>query len=774
MEHSPFDIEGLVRLANEIFRGAGGDATHAEVPSSGPVVVSSQAINLSPDFEHERSALHSAALGAPMSAAVASATRPPERPAFGRPLPDPDPHSYTKYMDTTPTNLDEARHMVGSPPISFDPHLIPGFAAIPDFSDELSVERVFDRKPVRQDAEPVRQYALSPLGYATTLAAPFDAIRRSGLPHPTKVSGPIDTHSRLDLAGGAKPSIGDATRAGVVGLSAPASIFGHEVYSGLEPSAVPNPVDQQQSFVNAPTPGHSGGPGLASPFRTPDHVVPAPRTIDHPTPSHFTYQDIPHLGEFEEEPILAAAIAAAQDVTIETGLPSGSTRGLPTATASEDVISSLVYAAAKPNFYFEDRGLNPSDTVPHLPGGAGGFSVDAICADFPVLHQNINGYPLVWLDNGATTQKPKVVIDRISRFYERENSNINRSAHELAARATDAYEDARHTVRRFLNAPTIEEIVFVRGTTEGINFVAQSFGRRFIKYGDEIILTHAEHHANIVPWYLLANEVGAKLKVVPFDDKGEILLDRYEEMLNDRVKIVAMTHVSNALGTVLPAKAMTEMAHRRNIPVLLDGAQSISHMPIDVQDIDCDFFVFSGHKVFGPTGIGAVYGKRHILDGMPPWQGGGNMIKDVTFEHITFQEPPGRFEAGTGNIADAIGLAEALRYLERIGMQNIALHEHAVLTYATEGLSRIKGLRIIGQAREKAGVISFLLEGKEAGAVGKALNRKGIAVRAGHHCALPILRRYGVEATVRPAFAIYNTFHDADRLIAAIEEIASA
>ncbi len=428
--------------------------------------------------------------------------------------------------------------------------------------------------------------------------------------------------------------------------------------------------------------------------------------------------------------------------------------------------------AAAPNFYFIDEGYF-ADDVPKLPKSAGTlFNAGAVRRDFPIFKQRINGYPLIWLDNGATTQKPQTVIDRIAAFYANENSNIHRGAHTLAARATDAYEDARKTVQRFINAPSVEELVFVRGTTEGINFVAQSFGRRFIGEGDEILVTHFEHHANIVPWYLLAKEKGAKLKVAPVDDHGELLLDEYEKLINGRTKIVAITHVSNALGTVLPAKAMIEIAHRHGVPVLLDGAQSISHMPIDVQDLNCDFFVFSGHKVFAPTGVGVVYGRKTLLDSMPPWQGGGNMIKDVTFEKIEFQPAPFRFEAGTGTIADAVGLAEALKYIERIGMSNIAQHEHAVLDYALARLKEIKGLRIIGNAKERAGVISLLLDGIEPGEVGKALNQKGIAVRAGHHCALPILRRFGVEATVRPSFALYNTFEEVDRLTNALREIA--
>jgi cysteine desulfurase/selenocysteine lyase len=454
------------------------------------------------------------------------------------------------------------------------------------------------------------------------------------------------------------------------------------------------------------------------------------------------------------------------------GAPTGGA-GLSTSRQAPGLpgFSGLTPSAA-PSFYFVDEGYF-ADDVPKLPKSAGTvFNPGAARSDFPIFKQRINGYPLIWLDNGATTQKPQAVIDRIAAFYTNENSNIHRAAHELAARATDAYEDARKTVQRFINAGSTDELIFVRGTTEGINLVAQSFGRRFIGKGDEIVVTHFEHHANIVPWYLLAKEVGAVLKAAPVDNDGNIILDEYERLLNGRTKIVAMTHVSNALGTVLPAKAMTEIAHRHGIPVLLDGAQSISHMPVDVQDIGCDFFVFSGHKVFAPTGIGVVYGKKAILDSMPPWQGGGNMIKDVTFEKIEFQPAPFRFEAGTGNIADAAGLGEALKYLERIGMANIMRYEHDLLDYALHRLREIKSLRIIGNPKERAGVISLLIDGLAPDAVGKALNQKGIAVRAGHHCAMPILRRFGVEATVRPSFALYNTFEDVDRLAETLHEIA--
>jgi cysteine desulfurase/selenocysteine lyase len=436
-------------------------------------------------------------------------------------------------------------------------------------------------------------------------------------------------------------------------------------------------------------------------------------------------------------------------------------------------LPQLAPAQTPHNYYFlEEKSLAAPPVIP--PVGPSGFHPDSVRRDFPILNERVNGNPLIWLDNAATTQKPRAVIDRLKYFYEHENSNIHRAAHTLAARSTDAYEKARETVRRFINAPSVDEIVFVRGATEGINLVAQSWGRRFIGEGDEIIVSHLEHHANIVPWQQLAAEKGAKLRVIPVDDDGQILLDAYTGLLNDRTKIVAITQVSNALGTVTPADKIIELAHRRGVPVLLDGAQSISHMPVDVQALDADWFIFSGHKVFGPTGIGAVYGKAARLEEAPPWQGGGNMIRDVTFEKTEYEDAPGKFEAGTGNIADAVGLGAALEYLERIGMANVAAHEHALITYATQLLIPIPGLRIIGTAAEKAGVISFVLNGIETPAVGKALAEEGIAVRAGHHCAQPILRRFGLEATVRPSFALYNNFADIEALAAAVRRIAQS
>jgi cysteine desulfurase/selenocysteine lyase len=393
--------------------------------------------------------------------------------------------------------------------------------------------------------------------------------------------------------------------------------------------------------------------------------------------------------------------------------------------------------------------------------------------DFPILRERVNGRPLIWLDNAATTQKPQAVIDRISYFYEHENSNIHRAAHELAARATDAYEGAREKVRAFLNAKSVNEIVFVRGTTEAINLVAQSWGRQNLKEGDEIILSNLEHHANIVPWQLLAKEKGLKIKVIPVDDDGQILLDEYQKLLSPRTKLVSFTQVSNALGTVTPAKKIIELGHAAGAKVLLDGAQSVSHMKADVQDLNPDWFVFSGHKVFGPTGIGALYGKEELLNETQPWQGGGNMIKDVTFDHTQFHDAPGRFEAGTGNIADAVGLGAAIDYVNSVGIELIEQYEHQLLLYATRLLKDIPGLRLIGTAKEKAGVLSFVIPGLKTEEIGAALNKEGIAVRSGHHCAQPILRRFGVESTVRPSLAFYNTCQDIDTLVSAIYKIKS-
>lgn len=431
----------------------------------------------------------------------------------------------------------------------------------------------------------------------------------------------------------------------------------------------------------------------------------------------------------------------------------------------------------KSNYYFLDE--NPfafdsrkpivSTDVPILTHskGWGGSNFDAylIKKDFPILNEKVNGKPLIWFDNAATTQKPKSVIDRIAYYYEHENSNIHRAAHELAARASDAYEAAREKVKVFLNAGSVNEIVFVRGATEGVNLVAESWGNYKLNAGDEIVISHLEHHANIVPWKRLADKKGLKLRVIPVDDDGQILLDEYAKLLNPKTKLVALTQVSNALGTITPAKQMVDMAHAVGAKVLLDGAQSVSHMKVDVQYLNADWLVFSGHKLFAPTGIGVVYGKEDLLNEMEPYQSGGNMIQDVTFEEIKYHKAPNRFEAGTGNIADAIGLGAAIDYISKIGIEAIGQYEHYLLEYATHLLKQIPGIRLIGTAAQKASVLSFTLDGLTNDEVGKALNKEGIAVRTGHHCAQPILRRMGVETTVRPSLAFYNTCQDVDVFI---------
>jgi cysteine desulfurase/selenocysteine lyase len=403
--------------------------------------------------------------------------------------------------------------------------------------------------------------------------------------------------------------------------------------------------------------------------------------------------------------------------------------------------------------------------------GARALDVDAVRQDFPILHQRVHGRPLAWLDNAATTQKPQSVIDTLSHFYERDNSNIHRAAHTLAARATDAFEQARDKVRDFLGASSSKEIVFVRGTTEAINLVAQTWGRKFLQPNDEIILSTLEHHANIVPWQFIAKETGARLRVIPVNDRGEIILEDYQSLLGPRTKLVAIAHASNSLGTLLPVAEMTQMAKRYGARVLIDGAQTVAHVPVNVQQLGSDFYVFSGHKIFGPTGIGVLHAREELLEIMPPWQGGGSMIKNVTFEETTFAEPPAKFEAGTPNIADAVGLGSALDYVTQFGLANIAKYEHELLEYATEQLSRINGLRLIGTAREKVGVISFVLKNRKTEEVGRMLDLEGIAVRAGHHCSQPSLRRFGVEATVRPSLAFYNTVGEIDRLAEAIRRI---
>lgn len=399
------------------------------------------------------------------------------------------------------------------------------------------------------------------------------------------------------------------------------------------------------------------------------------------------------------------------------------------------------------------------------------FNVNRIRADFPILQTKVNGHPLVYLDNAATSQKPQVVIDTVNRYYREQNSNIHRGVHYLSQLATREYEETRVKIKRFINAGDIHEIIYTKGATEGINLVAASYGRKFLKEGDEIIISAMEHHANIVPWQLLCEQTGAVLRVIPMNDAGELLMDEYEKMLSNRTKIVAVNYVANAIGTINPVKRIIELAHSVDAVALIDGAQSAPHMKVDVQQLDCDFYVFSGHKVFGPSGTGVLYGKRHLLESMPPYQSGGDMIATVTFEKTTFNVLPYKFEAGTPNIEGFIGLGAAIDYIEGIGLDQIAAYEHELLEYATEVIGSIKGVKIIGTAREKASVLSFTVENVHPHDVGTILDQEGIAVRAGHHCAQPVMQRFGVPATARASVAFYNTKEEIDALANAIQRV---
>lgn len=399
-----------------------------------------------------------------------------------------------------------------------------------------------------------------------------------------------------------------------------------------------------------------------------------------------------------------------------------------------------------------------------------GFGAEKIREDFPALQMKVHGKPLVYLDNAATTQKPRVVIETLTRYYTEENSNVHRGVHLLSQVATQAYESGRTRVRQFLNAAHDREIIFTRGTTEGINLVAQSYGRSRLRAGDEVIISAMEHHSNIVPWQMICDEKGAILRVIPMNDAGELLLEEYERLLSGHTKLVAVAHVSNALGTVNPVRQIIEMAHRRGVPVLVDGAQAAPHMPVDVRALDCDFYAFSGHKLFGPTGIGVLYGKAELLESMPPYQGGGDMISAVSFEKTVYNTLPHKFEAGTPHIAGVVGLAAAIEYVERIGPRQIEAYEADLLAYGTELLSAVPGLRLIGTAKAKAGVLSFVLDGIHAHDVGTILDLEGVAVRAGHHCAMPVMKRFGLPATARASLAFYNTRADIDALVKAIHK----
>ena len=409
----------------------------------------------------------------------------------------------------------------------------------------------------------------------------------------------------------------------------------------------------------------------------------------------------------------------------------------------------------------------------HGPGAHGLDALDVarIRQDFPILHQEINGKPLVYLDNAATTQKPQAVIDAICDYYVRNNANVHRGVHTLSQRATDDFEAARESVRRFINAPASEEVIYVRGTTEALNLVASSYGRKYFQAGDEVIVSEMEHHSNIVPWQILRQEIGIKLRAVPFNDDGELMLDALESMLNDRTRLVSVVHQSNALGTVNPVKAIAELAHAKGVPVMIDAAQSVAHTPIDVQELGVDFMAFSGHKLYGPTGIGVLWGRADLLNAMPPYQSGGEMIRSVTFEETLYNVLPHKFEAGTPDIAGVIGLGAAVEYLESIGMERIVSYEQALLRYGAERLGGIEGVRLIGTAANKGGVLSFVMDAAHAHDIGTILDAEGIAVRTGHHCAQPVMARYGIAATARASLAFYNTTDEIDALVKAIDRV---
>jgi cysteine desulfurase / selenocysteine lyase len=532
----------------------------------------------------------------------------------------------------------------------------------------------------------------------------------------------------------------------------------------------------------AAMPEHMGGVPVS--VGSMPQVAPLPGFTSLPTgasmPSFPEFGSIPGVHNLPStSPMGSQSYSSASTIPEKSATP-GFANIAPASSDSTSGLSGFVRSIRQTNYSGRQSCLDPSKqhgrerqtTSQLVPAtGARPLDVPAIREDFPILRQKINGKPLVWFDNAATTQKPQSVIDAVSRFYENDYSNIHRGAHSLAARATDAYEKAREKVQSFLGAASIKEIVFVRGTTEGINLVARTFGQKFLQPGDEIVLSTLEHHAQIVPWQMVAKEKGAILRVIPVSDRGEIMMEEYQRILGPRTKVVALTQASNSLGTILPVEEMTQMAKRYGARVIIDGAQSVAHIPVNIQKMGADFFVFSGHKIFAPTGIGAVYIKEELHDLLPPWQGGGNMIRNVTFEETSYAEVPARFEAGTPSIADAVGLGAALDYVSRIGLPNIAAYEHELLQYATEGLSQINGLRIIGTAKEKVSVISFVLPNRSTEDVGRHLNQEGIAVRSGHHCSQPSLRRFGVESTVRPSLTFYNTRGEVDRLVDAVKRI---
>ncbi len=509
---------------------------------------------------------------------------------------------------------------------------------------------------------------------------------------------------------------------------------------------------------------HSAPLGAAVPVEA---GQPLRLTNAHRAPDRGSVVDVPYVsGPMVSEPPGLGALGRSGSARLDAGTPPGvSAVPVPGAGAPAGDGSRLYFlSGSRPG-----GGRGREARMPFT-----GYDAELVRRDFPALHQRVHGKRLVWLDNAATTQKPQCVLDEMARFYQHDNSNIHRGAHELAVRATDAYEGARGRVAALLGAASTHEVVFVRGTTEAINLVAQSYGRSVVGPGDEIVLTTLEHHSNIVPWQLLAKEKGASLRPVRIDDRGDVVLEHYASLLGPRTRIVALSQVSNALGTIVPVSAMAAMAKAVGATVVVDGAQGVPHLPVDLQSLGADFYAFSGHKLYGPTGVGALWGREALLEAMPPWQGGGQMIKRVDFESSSWNDLPYKFEAGTGTIGDAVGLGRAIDYVTALGLPQIAAHEQELLAYGTAALAAIPGLRLIGTSPHKAGVLSFVLEGTRVEEVGRFLDDEGIAVRAGHHCAQPALRHFGLEATVRPSIGLYNTRDDIDVLAEAVRKAANA
>lgn len=730
---APPDAGVIARLANEFFRALPGEV----VPPSGPAAPAVPGALLSPDL----SSTAAAGAGAPLPAS--SATPFPSSPFGNTTFGAPSASGADRFLPSSsgrapagglqapvlqPATLPApTTTRAGNAPTASSADALPGLPGLttPAVINETARAGLPSLVPASSQPSASSQAITEPAAVAGTAALPYGFLADI---RPI-FALPATTSSKGGTAG-ASPTAGKL----------PYETDLSSVESFLPGVATPSFASPLPSEVTAPQlPGYGSAPVFGG----------EPALAEGDPDAAFGFLEGLNGIDGSVDPLVASSVANS----------SGGARPAPAAGG--------ITVADPHTREIASRAVAPPGVSVH----AGGFDVQGVRRDFPILQERVHGRQLIWLDNAATTQKPRAVIDRLSHFYAHENSNIHRAAHTLAARATDAYEGGREAVRRFLNAPAARDIVFVRGATEGINLIAAGAGRRGVRGGDEILITHLEHHANIVPWQMLASAAGARIRVAPVDDSGQVIVEEFDRLLSARTRIVSIAHVSNALGTIVPVAELVAAARRVGALTVVDGAQAVSHMPVDVQAIGCDFYVFSGHKVFAPTGIGAVFGRSDVWENTPPWQGGGNMIADVTFERTVYQPPPFRFEAGTGSIADAAGLGAALDHVMRIGMHHIARWEHELLVHATEGLRRIPGLRLIGTAREKAGVLSFVLDGFRTEEVGAALDREGIAVRSGHHCAQPILRRFGVESTVRPSFALYNTHEEVDALVRAVRNL---